>query len=217
MSCNTLCVAEALELLATDNALSRSLLKRLIGRSEEHYACALNLLQLHALLCANDTEKSPGRQAAGGVAKGPRGDRAPDTTLQSLLLKALPTAAPSSVAASSSAPDVSSCVASTPSNEQQQSGDQNAASRPSPTAATSADPPRALLPHSSVKLSQPLVAVVQSVFGGEFVPMREHERTSAALPSPCCRLAISLNLADLIIQYACCTCNEYMYCITLVY
>jgi hypothetical protein len=178
--------------LATDNVLSRSLLLKLsVNCSPEEqssgaFACVLSLLQLHAMLCASDTERSPGRQAGAGAAKGApvRSERSPDTTLQTLLQKRIPSVsiAPTSVASNTA---------------EERSPDEQSA-----TGASSAVAPKPLLQHCALKLSESVVAVVQSVCGDEFVPMRAREKSPAVLSAPCCRLALALNIADLILQCA---------------
>ena len=184
--------AESLELLATDNVLSRSLVKRLSANSEDK-ACVLSLLQLHALLCSSETEKSPGRHEGGGATRGVRGERTLDTTLRALLLKPIE---PLSVVPTDSTGPASICV--TRSSAEERTPDEHTTSARSTDAASIVSRP---LPQKhSLKLSEPIVAVVQSVFGSDFVPVRAREKTPAVLPKPCCRLALALNLADLILQ-----------------
>ena len=137
----------------------------------------LSLLQLHTLLCASDMEKSPGRHAGGDATRGVRGERAPDTTLRSLLLKLIEPSSSVVPTCSISTGPASTCVALT--SVEERATDQHTTSARSTDDASIVSRP--LLQKNSLKLCEPIVAVVQSVFGTDFVPVRSREKTPAVL------------------------------------
>ena len=156
-----------------------------------------SVLQLHALLCPSDAEKSPGQHAGGGGTRGVRDERAPDTTLCSLLLKRFEPSSPVMSVSSTWAGAASTCMAPSSAEHSPTARSTRAGVGASRSLVSRTRP---VLGRHALALSEPIEAVVQSVFGADFVPVRAREKTPAALPNPCCRLALALNLADLILQ-----------------